>query len=118
MEGKEKKRGRRTKNEKREYVVNKEQTKFFIDYSENKKELEVVFNLLAKVNAKDYGREIIFKDLALYAVSKLNEKDIEKIQDSSLGEMEKVQRTVDDFNLKNNLKLTLGEYLVKKLNIN
>ena len=117
-EEKNKKRGRRPKNEKREYVVNRDQTKFFVDLGSNNKELELIFNLLVKANNKDYGREILLKDLAVYSLSKLTEKDIEKIQETSLGEMEKVQRALDDFNQKNKQSLSLGEFLVKKLNIN
>ena len=117
-EGKNKKRGRRLKNEKKEYVVNRDQTKFFVDLSSDKKQLDMVFDLLLRVNGKDYGREILFKDLALFGLSKLVDKDIEKIQETSLGEMEKVQRALDDFNLKNKESLSLGEFLVKKLNIN
>ena len=115
---KNKKRGRRPKNVKKEYVLNRDQTKFFIDYGDNKKELDVIFDWLSRANNKDYGREILFKDLVLFAVAKLNEKDIEKVQESSLGEMERVQRALDDFNEKSKTKLSLGEFLVKKLNIN
>ena len=115
---KNKKRGRRPKNEKREYVLNRDQTKFFIDYGDNKKELGFVFDLLSMANNKNYGREILFKDLAFYAIAKLNDKDIERVQEGSLGEMERVQRALDDFNKKNQKSLTLGEFLIKKLNIN
>ena len=65
-EGKSKKRGRKKKNETKEYVLNRGQTKFFIDYGNNKKELDVVFNLLTKANKKSLGRDIVFKDLAIH----------------------------------------------------
>ena len=116
-EGNSKKRGRKKKNEKREYVLNRDQTKFFIDYGDNKKELEVVFDLLVKANKKGLGRDIVFKDLVLFALSKLNEKDIEKIQESSLTEMERVYRSLEDYNEKSGLRLSLGEYLSKKLGV-
>ncbi len=45
-------------------------------------------------------------------------KDIDKIQERSLSDMEKVHRTLDEYNKKNNLSLSLEEYLVKKLGIN
>ncbi len=80
VEEKNKKRGRRPKNEKKEYVLNRDQTKFFIDYGDNKKELEVVFDLLSKANKKSLGRDITFKDLALFGLSKINERDIEKFK--------------------------------------
>jgi hypothetical protein len=117
-EEKGKKRGRKRKDEKRVYKVNREKSKFFVDMGSNKNQLELVFNLLSKANNKGYGKDINFKELALYSLSKLTDKDIEKIQESSLGEMEKVQRALDDYNLKSKESLSLGEYLVKKLNIN
>ncbi len=113
-----KKRGRRPKSEKVAYEINKEQSKFFVDLSKETKSLKKIQDLLLKANNKTHGCEVIFKDLALYAISKLTDKDIEKVQEASLSEMEKVQRSLDEYNRKNGLNLTLGEYLLKKLNIN
>lgn len=116
-EGKVKK-GRRKKGEVVKYEVNKEQTKFFVDLSKNQKDLREIQELLVKANNKDYGEEVLFKDLCLYAIAKLSNKDIERIQDNSLSEMEKVERSLCEYNTKNKLELSLGEYLLKKLNIN
>ena len=113
-----KKRGRKPKNQKKEMSLNQEQTKFFIDLSNEKESLDLIFGLLKRCNEKDYGRLILFKDVCLYAVAKLTDKDIEKIQEGSLGEMEKVQRLLDDHNKKTGSTLSLGEFLVKKLGIN
>lgn len=49
---------------------------------------------------------------------KLNSKDIDKLKDDSLSEMEKVTKLLNEYNQKNNSNLELGEFLVKKLNIN
>jgi hypothetical protein len=117
VEGKGKKRGRKRKDEKREYVINKDQSKFFVDLGSNKNQLELVFDLLSKANNKDYGREVIFRDLVVYSLTKLTDKDIEKVQEKSLGEMEKVQRSLDDYNNQNLQQLTLGKYLIMKLSI-
>lgn len=117
-EGRKKKRGRRPKNMKVEYVLNKEQIKYFVDLSKDRKELEDVQDVLQRANDKVHGGEILFKDIALYAIGKLNLKDIERLQENSLSEMEKVQRSLDEFNTKNKLNLSLGEYLLKKLNLN
>ncbi|PIK13525.1 hypothetical protein [Halobacteriovorax sp. JY17] len=117
-ESQKKKRGRRPKNVKIEYVLNKEQTKFFVDLSKNKNELKLVQDILIKVNDKHHGGEVLFKDIALFSIEKLTIKDIDKLQENSLSEMEKVQRSLDEYNTKNNLKLSLGEYLLKKLNLN
>lgn len=113
-----KRRGRKTKNQSKEVVINKEQTKFFVDLGNEKKILDLIFSFLVKCNQKSYGRIITFKDLCLYSLSRLTEKDISKIQEMSLTQMEKVQRALDDFNKKTDQKLELGEFLVKKLGIN
>lgn len=118
QEGVGRKRGRRPKNEKKEYVLNKEQMKFILDLSDDKETREIIFDLLIKANKKDHGREIQFKDLVILSLAKLNEKDIEKLQEASLTEMEKVERTLQEYNRKNSLNLSMGEFLMKKLGIN
>ncbi len=110
--------GRKPKNQKKEFVVNQEQTKFFVDLSSDKSSLDLILGLLGKCNQKVYGKEISFKDLSLFAIGKLNEKDVEKIQEGSLSEMEKVQRALDEHNKKTGSTLALGEFLVNKLRIN
>ena len=98
-------------------VKEDQQYKFFVDLRYEKEVLEVILKMLKDVNNKTYGREITFRDLAVYAVPKLNSKDLEKIQETSLSEMERVQRLLDEHNEKNKTSLSLGEFLVKKLNI-
>jgi len=113
------KKGRgRLKNQKKEFVIKEEQTKFFVDLSHEKESLNLIFDLLRKCNEKDFGKEILFKDLCLYAVSKLTDKDIEKIQEGSLSEMEKVERALYEHNKKSGTNLSMGEFLVKRLGIN
>jgi len=118
QEEQNKKKGRKPKNQKKEISLHQEQTKFFVDLSNEKESLDLIFGLLKRCNEKDYGRVILFKDVCLYAVSKLADKDIEKIQEMSLGEMEKVQRLLDEHNKKTGQNLSLGEFLIKKLGIN
>lgn len=113
------KKGRgRHKNQKKEFVIKEEQTKFFVDLSHEKESLDLIFDLLRKCNEKDFGKEILFKDLCLYAVSKITDKDIEKIQEGSLSEMEKVERALYEHNKKSGTNLSMGEFLVKRLGIN
>ena len=113
-----KKRGRKPKNQTKEVQINKEQTKFFVDLSNEKESLSLIFDFLLKCNEKNYGKPILFKDLCLYAVSKLTSKDVDKIKEQSLSEMEKVEIALLDHNKKTGQSLTLGEFLVKKLGIN
>jgi len=51
-------------------------------------------------------------------MERLSSKDVEKIQEGSLSEMEKVERALNEYNQKNGTTFSLGEFLVKKLNIN
>src|SRR3989339_334694 len=115
IEEKTKKRGRRQNNVREEYVLNREQTKFFVDLSKDKTSLELVFKLLLDANKKNYGAEITFKELSIYALERLTPKDIEKIQEGSMTQMEKVERALNDYNQKNGVTLSLGDFLVKKL---
>ena len=100
-----------------EYKLNRDKTRFTVELGNEKKSLEVVFKLLEQTNKKDYGREIEFKDLAIWGINKLGQKDVEKIQEASMSEMEKVERLFNEHNDKNSGDMTLGEFLVKKLNI-
>lgn len=111
-------RGRKKKeNTREESNVEDHQYKFFVDLRHEKDVLEQILKMLKEANNKPYGKEITFRDLAVYAVPKLTTKDIEKIQEGSLTEMERVQRLLDEHNEKNKTSLSLGEFLVKKLNI-
>ncbi|AUN97628.1 hypothetical protein C0V70_05765 [Bacteriovorax stolpii] len=110
--------GRKKKeNTREESHVEDHQYKFFVDLRHEKEVLEQILKMLKEANNKPYGKEITFRDLAVYAVPKLTTKDIEKIQEGSLNEMERVQRLLDEHNEKNKTSLSLGEFLVKKLNI-
>ncbi|HXH74379.1 MAG TPA: hypothetical protein VNJ08_05415 [Bacteriovoracaceae bacterium] len=112
------KRGPKKKELNEEVQENKEQNKFFIDLSKDSESRQMILSLLTQANNKSHGREIILKDLVLAALPKLTSKEIEKIQEGSLSEMEKVERALDEHNKKNDSNLTLGEFLVKKLGIN
>jgi hypothetical protein len=109
------KRGRRKKDEASATSETKDQDKFFIDVSKNKEQKDLIQGILNQANKKTYGREIILKDLILISLPKINPKEIEKLQESSLSEMERVSRALDEYNRKAEVKLTLGEFLVKKL---
>jgi len=81
-----------------------------VDLSKNEKALEKIFNLLDKANDKPYGRPILFRDLVLFVLDKISEKDLGKLQEDSLDEMEKVTKLLDEHNQKNGTALTLGEF--------
>ena len=115
--GGQKKRGRKKKGEEEKYEVNKDRTKFFVDLSKESKDLTKVFMLLELANQKDFGREVTFKDIALLGLSKITVKEVENLKESSMSEMEKVERAWIKFNEKNGSNLSIGEFLTKKLSI-
>lgn len=112
------KRGPKPKNQSRGFVIDEEQRKFFVDLSHEDDERRLIFELLKKANTKDYGREIIFKDLAVFALAKLTDKDLLKIQEGSLSKQEKLQKVVDEYNQKNNTMLSFEDYFLMKAGIN
>jgi len=114
----EKKKGLKTKNDKDGFKTNKEQIRFLVDIGKDTDVQRKIFELLEKANNKEYGREITFKDLAILGITKISSKDIEKIQEGSMTEMERVDRAFNEYKLKTGENITLGEFLVKKLNIN
>ena len=113
-----KKRGRKPKHTKTEFQINPDQTKFFVDLSKDKESLKRVIDLLVTTNKKDYGKEITFKDLALFGIDKITSKDIEKIQEGSLSKRELLERAWEEFNKKNKQCLSFDDFLLKKVGIN
>lgn len=114
-----KKRGRRPKGEVREKVrSDRSKNKFVMDLSKDLVNQSKVHDLIDQLNDKDFGEELGFKDLSLYAIGKINLKDIEKLQELSLTHEQKLRRFWNESNEKNKTKLSFEEFLVKKLNIN
>jgi hypothetical protein len=114
-EGEEKKR-RGRKRIKEKTTIN-DQKKFFVDYSTEPEKHELVVKLITQANQKKHGREVVFKDLVDVALAKLSSKDIERVQEETLGEMDKVQMLLEKHNEKHGTSLNMGEFLVKQLKI-
>lgn len=112
------KRGPKPKNQLRDIEKLEEQKKFVADLSQEDEERKLILEILKKANDKTQGREVTFKDLVLISMSKINEKDIAKLQEISLSKQEKLQKVVDDYNLKNNTNLSLEDYFMMKAGIN
>lgn len=96
---------------------NADKSKFFVDVSKDAETRDLIGKLLSEANNKNFGREIILKDLIVASLPKLVSKDIERIQENALTDMEKIERLLVEHNEKNKTSLSLGEFLVKKLNI-
>ena len=97
-----------------------EQGKFFINVSKSHEQKAVIHQYLREANKKSFGRKVSLKDLVLFALPKLSAKDIEKIQEGTITEderIEKIENVCREFNEKNGTSLTVGEFVLKKLNI-
>jgi hypothetical protein len=114
-----KKRGRRPKGVvKKRYVSDRSKNKFVMDLSKDLINQSKVHELLDQLNDKDFGDDISFKELGIFAINKVTSKDVEKIQETSLTHEQKLKRFWRESNEKSNTKLSYEEFLVKKLNIN
>lgn len=112
------KRKRKGKNQKRGYVLNREQSKYFIDLSRDIEQLRLVQETLLKANDKSHGEEITMKEIALYGISRLGDKDIEKLQEGSLSKRELLERAWLEYKRKTKLSLSFEDFLLKKVGIN
>ena len=95
----------------------KEQRKFFADYSKDEENRKLVNELMSKINQKPHGGPILFKELVAFALKKLTPEDLEKLQMLSLGDMDKVNLRLEEYNTKNGTNLGLGEFLVMQLKL-
>lgn len=111
----EKNERRNSKKRMKKSAQGKVQTKFFVDLSKDQESLDLVNDHLDKLNDKEFGREILFKDLCLFAIGKLSEKDHKKIQEASRSQLEQLQQAHIDFNRQNNKQLTFEEFLLLKV---
>lgn len=95
------------------------QVRFIVDLrGRSLSERELVYRLLTAINDKDEGRELSMTDLALFALSKIDDSDIKKIQGMSLSSWERMNKLCQSFNEKQGTSLTLEEFLLQKLKIN
>ena len=106
-----KKRGRKRKNEVREYELNKDQTRFVVDLKEDNNSLVKIQETLVSANKKEFGREVNFTDVVIYLTGKLSEKDIEKIQESTLSVKDKLMRDHRRYVEKTGKKIEFWDYL-------
>lgn len=96
---------------------NGDQSKFFIDVSKDQETVELISKLLVEANNKTFGRKIVLKDLIIGSLPKLTSKDIERIQENSLTDMEVIEKLYHETNEKNKTDLSFAEFLRKKLNV-
>ena len=113
-----KKRGRRKKGERAGYELNMEQTRFFVEFSDDKKRLETLQKSLIKLNDKDFGREINFGDVVKYLIDSLVEKDLPKIQDLSLSHEDKLKLEHKEYEKRTGKKVDFWEFIMRNQKTN
>ncbi|PIP93479.1 MAG: hypothetical protein COW00_14665 [Bdellovibrio sp. CG12_big_fil_rev_8_21_14_0_65_39_13] len=116
---KEKEAGKKKRGRKRikEKVAIKDRKKFFIDYSNDQENHELIVKLLEEANQKKFGREIVFKDIVDIGISKVGGKELEKLKESCLSFLEKLERACHEFNEKHGTKFVPEEFAVKQLKL-
>ena len=117
LEINKKKRGPKKNGELREIKLS-ESGRYYVDVSDNQEVQELIKKMLLDANNKTFGQKITLREVIILALSKINSKDIEKLQEASISKREKVQRALDDYNSKNEVKLKMEDFLLKRLGLN
>ena len=90
----------------------------FVVREEEKVELESLQSeVLHKLNTKEKGSEITPGDLYLYLLRKMSDQDAQELQRQSLNLWDKIDIEREAFNQKNDMNLTLEEFISKKMKI-
>ncbi len=77
-----------------------------------------ITEILSECNKKDYGKEVDFQFLVEFLMAnKFTDKDIEKIQKSSLTAKEKIENAFKDYVLKNGEKISFDEFICRELKL-
>ncbi len=93
------------------------QSRFYLDLSKDRATFDLAAKILEEANRKDWGNEVTFKDVVVHALAKLGPKDVAKLREKSLSEMEKVERALAEYNRSRGVRLSMGEFLAKKLKL-
>lgn len=78
---------------------------------ESEKELEKIQNVLVEANRKTIGREVTFADVVIYLTNRLNQKDIEKIQETTFSIKDRLLMEHKKYEEKTGKKLNFREYI-------
>ena len=91
--------------------------RFVIDKSRTPQIHATVTKVLEDANTKELGREVTFADLTGHALAKLTASDLDELKAKSLSDMDKIQLELKKYNDDNNSSLSLGQFLVKRLEL-
>ena len=88
-----------------------------IDRNRTPKTHATAIRLLIAANKKERGRPVTFDHLAALALSKVTATDIKRLKNESLSDMDRVELKLNDHNRHHKTNFSLGEFLVKRLDI-
>jgi PP-loop superfamily ATP-utilizing enzyme len=74
--------------------------KLQIDLSNFENGAEIANEVFKKVNTKDYGKKISMGYIVGYALSKLTDSDIKKLQESTLSSEDKLRKAFEEYKVK------------------
>ena len=77
--------------------------------------IELINSILDRCNSSDIGRKVTVSDIALYAIRKLKDSDLDQIRESTLTMEEKAMKSLAEYNQKHGTNLTLIELAIKQL---
>ncbi len=69
---------------------------------------------LARANDKRFGRKVEFTDLVKILFRKINDRDIQKLQEMSLNRTQKIELMVKKYNETHGLNLSVQDYVLHK----
>lgn len=89
--------------------------KIQIDLSNIENATEVVSDVYSKVNQKDFGKNINLGQIFVYALGKLNEDDIQKIQELSMTPEDALRKKHKEYILKTGENIDFFEFISRNL---
>ena len=95
--------------------ADKAQTRFFLEFNNDAKNLKMILEILVTALQKEHGRELTLKDIVAHALALLTPKDLERINENALPDMERMERMLAEYNQSQGTNLDMGEFLAKKL---
>lgn len=91
--------------------------KLAVDFKDDETLFQQFQEWLEKANQKKYGRKIEAVDVLRQMMQKMNDADLQQIQESTYSKMDKVYLAHEDYNAKHGMNFTLEEYLIKELKL-
>ena len=77
--------------------------------------VEKLVQFASDCNKKDFGKKITFSDIMAFALLKLNESDIKKIQDQSMSKMDQLKKKFKDSAAGSESKEDFAEWVLANL---